>query len=76
MKSLQELITIEYGTNVEYIGDGAYVGFTGYSFVLFTTNGISICNEVHIEFIALDILDRFIIKMKTMHGGGSENIKT
>jgi hypothetical protein len=51
-------------TNTEYLGDGAYVGFTGYSYILFTTNGITVQNEVHLEGNEIKVLNRFIEKMK------------
>ena len=52
----------------EYLGDGAYVRFTGYSFVLYTTDGISIGNEVHLEKHELEVLDRFVKRMREEHG--------
>lgn len=47
----------------EYLGDGAYVRFTGYSFILFTTNGITESNHIHLEKNELDALDRFRAQM-------------
>jgi len=39
-----------------YLGDGAYVEFTGYNFRLYTSNGIEETNEIFLEvdhFVAL-----------------------
>lgn len=47
----------------EYLGDGAYVRFTGYSFILFTSDGITEMNHVHLEKNELDALDRFRERM-------------
>jgi hypothetical protein len=44
----------------DYLGDGAYVGFTGYSYVIFTTNGITVQNEVHLETTELKALRNFV----------------
>jgi hypothetical protein len=35
--------------NATYLGDGAYMAFTGYDFVIFTHNGYGITNKVHLE---------------------------
>ncbi len=51
-----------------YLGDGAYVRFTGYSFVIYTSDGISIQNEVHLEKHELEALDRFVKQMEEEHG--------
>ncbi len=57
------------GQPAEYLGDGAYVRFTGYSFVVYTTDGISLHNEIELEVSALKVLDRFVARMKQEHGG-------
>ncbi len=57
------------GDPAEYLGDGAYVRFTGFSFVVYTTDGLSVQNEVHLEASALKVLDRFVKRMKQEHGG-------
>lgn len=46
-----------------YLGDGAYVEYTGYSLVVYTSNGISRTNEVHLEAPALKILIEFARQM-------------
>lgn len=45
--------------NVIYLGDGAYAEFTGYSIIVYTSNGISRQNEVHLERIELEALVEF-----------------
>jgi hypothetical protein len=52
----------------EYLGDGAYVRFTGYSFIIYTSDGISETNRVHLEKNELDALDRFRKRMAEQHG--------
>ena len=44
----------------DYLGDGAYVGRTDWDIVVFTTNGISIQNKVHLDKYSREALDRFI----------------
>ncbi len=43
-----------------YLGDGAYVCWTGFSFVIITTDGISIQNEVHLQGSEVRALNNFI----------------
>ena len=43
----------------EHLGDGAYIGFTGYDYCLFTTDGISISNEIYLD--GLKTLKQFIL---------------
>jgi hypothetical protein len=43
----------------EYLGDGAYVEWNGYAFVLTTEDGISVQNTVEIEPRAFSILVGF-----------------
>ena len=50
----------------EYLGDGAYARFTGYSFILFTTDGLTEQNHVHLEKLELEALDRFRVRMAEM----------
>lgn len=56
----------------EYLGDGAYVRFTGYSFVLFTYDGITESNHVALEKNELNALDRFRKRMADMMASRSE----
>jgi hypothetical protein len=49
---------------VEYLGDGAYVRYTGYSFIIFTSNGLTESNHVHLEDNELKALDRFRERIK------------
>ena len=58
----------QQGEPVAYLGDGAYVRFTGYSFVVYTSDGISIQNEVHLEKNELKVLDHFVKQHQP--GGG------
>lgn len=53
---------------VEYLGDGAYVRFTGYSFVIYTSDGISIQNEVHLEKHEIEAFNRFVKRVEEGHG--------
>jgi len=42
-----------------YLSDGAYVEFTGYDFVLTTSDGLSDTNRIHLDGIALKRLIEF-----------------
>ena len=46
----------------DFLGEGAYIGKTEWSIVLFTTDGLSITNEISfdIETSGFDALSRFI----------------
>jgi hypothetical protein len=52
-----------------YLGDGAYVEFSGYDFRVYTSDGISETNNVHLEPPALQALLDFArkqgIKLRT-----------
>ena len=48
----------------EYLGDGAYDRFTGYSFILFTSDGVTEQNHVCLERNELQALDRFRKRME------------
>jgi hypothetical protein len=50
--------------NADYLGDGAYVGFTGHSFIIFTSDGHLITNQVHLEQNELNSLNHFVEKIK------------
>lgn len=50
-----------------YLGDGAYAEFTGYSIVIFTSNGIEHQNEVHLEHNELYALIEFIKDKGIIH---------
>lgn len=45
-----------------YLGDGAYAEFSGYDFRVFTSDGISEANAVHLEASALQSLVDFARK--------------
>jgi len=43
-----------------YLGDGAYVEWNGYAFVLYTSDGISRTNEIYLEPNSAHVLIKFI----------------
>lgn len=43
-----------------YLGDGAYVEWNGYAFVVYTTNGISRTNEIYLEPDHMQQLSAFV----------------
>lgn len=45
--------------NTIYLGDGAYAEFTGYSIIVYTSNGLIKENEVHLEANELRALFEF-----------------
>lgn len=45
--------------NTTYLGDGAYAEFTGYSIIVYTSNGITRENEVHLERREMETLIAF-----------------
>lgn len=45
--------------HTEYLGDGAYVGHTGFSYALFTSDGVNIHDVVYLEEPHLDTLNKF-----------------
>ena len=45
----------------QYIGDGAYADFDGYSVVLTTENGISVQNTVVLEPEILKRFERYLV---------------
>ena len=49
----------------EYLGDGAYVRWTGYAFDIFTSNGITETNHVFLEPEHIEVLNRFCKRMLT-----------
>ena len=51
--------TTDAGEPVEYLGDGAYVKFTGYSYVLMANDHEHPTDEVHLEQGAMEALVRF-----------------
>lgn len=52
----------------EYLGDGAYVAFSGYSFIIYTSDGYRIQNEVHLEAHELCALNLFVKRMEQEYG--------
>lgn len=49
----------------EYIGDGAYVDFDGYSLVLTAEDGINVTNEVYLDPIVYATLVRYVERLKS-----------
>lgn len=45
--------------NAVFLGDGAYVYHDGYSFVVFTYDGMKILNQVYLEPYMVDKLKEF-----------------
>jgi hypothetical protein len=48
-----------------YLGDGVYVAFTGYRFVLTTENGIRATNEIVLEPEVVEELIRYVDGFRT-----------
>ena len=46
----------------DYLGDGAYICNLGHCFVVITTNGISIQNEIHLGSYEIKALNNFVKK--------------
>lgn len=44
----------------DYLGDGAYVAYSGYDFAVFTSDGISVQNVVFLDGTGLACLKRFV----------------
>lgn len=57
-------------SNTEYLGDGAYVEFSGYSLVLYTSDGMNRQNEVHLEHRELTRLFEFAKQKGFINGPG------
>jgi len=43
-----------------YLGDGAYVKWNGYAYILYTSNGVTRTNEIYLEPSAMRYLQRFV----------------
>jgi hypothetical protein len=43
-----------------YLGDGVYINFDGYSYVLTAENGIEATDTIYLEPIAIDNLNRYV----------------
>ncbi len=48
----------------QYIGDGVYCDYDGYSFVLTTEDGISVTNTIVLEPNVYDALERYVIRLR------------
>lgn len=46
-----------------YLGDGAYVGYDGYHVVIYTSDGVSVTNEVALEPKVLENFKEWIAKV-------------
>jgi hypothetical protein len=47
------------GRPAEYLGDGAYVRWTGYSFVVYTSDGLQELAAIELDGTALKAFDKF-----------------
>lgn len=50
-----------------YLGDGAYVEWNGWSYVIYTSNGIERTNEVYLEPQHIRALNEFIGGLHMTH---------
>lgn len=48
----------------EFLGDGLYVGFDGFQFRLYATNGIMVTNEVFLEPGVLKNFEDYVNRVK------------
>ena len=46
--------------NKTYLGDGAYACFTGYAYIIITTDGVTIHNEIHLDSFMVEALRNFV----------------
>lgn len=55
--------------NMDYLGDGAYVEYTGYSYILRANHHTdSQCTDsIHLDNHALESLNRFVARMRAKH---------
>ena len=51
-------------TNAEHLGDGAYVLFNGWDYMVFTHNGLKAENVVYLEPSAMENLLDYVQRMK------------
>lgn len=51
-------------TQVEYLGDGAYVGFSGFDFVVFCCNGVEASNPVCFDYGMIAGLANYAAKIR------------
>ena len=66
--SIEEQVKAEF-VDHDYLGDGAYVGYTSYrAVVIFTSNGLSILNRVELDGHGLKALAGFVERMEEQHG--------
>lgn len=54
----------------KYLGDGAYVQYDGYSYILTTEDGISTQNIIVLDPDYMDELLRYVEKIKKQHKEG------
>lgn len=50
----------------EYIGDGIYLSYDGYAYILTTEDGVSVSNLIYIEPEYMDLIIRCSHKMKPL----------
>ena len=62
------------GRPAEYLGDGAYVRWSGWAFVIYTTDGINELSSIELDVHAMQVLDRFRADIKKLQAAiGGEN---
>jgi len=54
------------GRPAEYLGDGAYVRWTGWAYVIYTSNGIDELNTIELDNHAMTVLSRFKADVETL----------
>ena len=57
------------GRPAEYLGDGAYVRWMGWAFVIYTTDGIHEGSVIELDDHAMQVLDQFRADIKKMRAG-------
>lgn len=58
-------------TRKQYVGDGVYLSYDGFHFVLTTENGISVQNEIFLDPQVTDTLIKIIeTRKKEIYGNG------
>ncbi|HEX9430808.1 MAG TPA: hypothetical protein VF944_10565 [Candidatus Bathyarchaeia archaeon] len=56
---------------VEYLGDGAYVGYSGSNVVIFTYNGMSVISRIYLEASYIEKLSEYSKNLeRRRHGTG------
>ena len=48
----------------DYLGDGVYVEYDGYTVVLYTSNGVTNNSHIYLEPEVIEALNRYIANLK------------